>query len=346
VWHYKRSQTKNRQGRTLLRDALVVLSLALIAASFDVAAQDPGAANNIAQRLASLTDERNILTREVDQYEKTLAILQTDGTPPEQSANPAVRTLAAEQLRLKQRLIGITEREVSLLQEQITLARAEQVTGKAPAEEALESKAIEVKSPEYSLEQEAEDVDQLFSLLGEYYTDLQESAQILPSDDEVSKRAASQEDAVRLARIPYSVHKVRLTGNEGSTALAQISQRLNNPNIPESRRDIAPICSIKTRAYGSLIFSESRSLRPVGKNHYLARIRLQPGDTTLRVRNDRWDVHLPQNINAGDYLITLYSPPGAELELHVFPVIELLATEDAHVPAWLPEELDLNRPAG
>ena len=139
---------------------------------------------------------------------------------------------------------------------------------------------------------------------------------------------------------------MRLTGREGSTALAQISQRLSNPNIPESRRDIAPICSIKTRLFGQLIFSENRSLRPVGKNHYLSRIRLQPGDTTLLVRNDRWLIRLPQDVNARDYLITLYAPPGADSELHVFPVEELLTYEDAHIPAWLPAELEIRQPAG
>ena len=48
---------------------------------------------------------------------------------------------------------------------------------------------------------------------------------------------------------------------EGSTALASITERLTDPSIPESRRDIAPICTIKTLLFDTLVVSEIRSLR-------------------------------------------------------------------------------------
>ncbi|MEM1113014.1 MAG: hypothetical protein AAGI11_13975 [Pseudomonadota bacterium] len=319
------------------------LTLALLLALLlppPLAAQD-----ELVDRLAELTRERELLSLEVDQYEKTLAILAGDGTPPEQSANPAVRTLAAERQRLKERLVQVTEAELALLQEQIALAR-DAAESAAIATTPVESKPIDLHSRGYTLEQERENVGHLLDLLGEYYTDLQESAQTLPSAAELARREAAHADAQRLARIPYSVSKVRLTGQEGSLALAQISERLSDSNIPESRRDMAPICTIKTRLLGQLVTSESRSLRPVGKNHYLARVTLQAGDTTLHIRNRRWDIQLPQDMAAIDYLVTLYAPPAGDAELHIFPVSELLADSEAHIPAWLPPELELPRPAG
>ena len=119
-----------------------------------------------------------------------------------------------------------------------------------------------------------------------------------------------------------------------------------DPGVPESRRDIAPICSIRTHLFGSLVGSESRSLKPVGKNHYVAKIRLQPGDTTLTIQEHRWEVRVPQNLNASDFLITLYRPPGSAPELHVFAIDELLAEEQPHIPAWLPDELKIKPRAG
>jgi len=125
-----------------------------------------------------------------------------------------------------------------------------------------------------------------------------------------------------------------------------MSQRLSNKKIPESRRDIAPICGIKTRYFGSLIASENRSLKPVGKNQYVARIRLQPGDTTLSVQGNKWSIRLPQDIDAMDYLVTLFLPKFGKPELHVFSVADLLDEGAAYIPAWLPEELGIKTQAG
>ena len=308
----------------------------------------------VVRELQSLSQERDTLTRELEQYEKTISILQPEGTPAEQSSNPAVKTLVEETVAIRKRLIEVTEREVTLLQEHIIATRAAAAQPSAqPSEgvselaalpdegEAIESKPLQMHSATFNLQLEEENVARLHALLAEYYRELQEAALTMPSEEEVAKRDAAKLDAEKLARIPFSVDKVRLNGSEGSTALSLITQRLSDPNIPESRRDMAPICSIKTRLFGSLVASESRSLKPVGKHNYVARIRLQPGDTTLRIQGKRWEIRLPQDMNAGDYLVTLYHPPRAKPELHVFAIDDLLAVEDAHIPAWLPEEVKL-----
>lgn len=311
----------------------------------------------ITRKLQRLTDERLMLTAELDQFSKTLAILHTDGTPPEQSANPAVRTLAEKSVDLKQRLIAITEQEVTLLQQQIVAAKAkegkkENTAGRADAVASAETKpanAMESKplrSVDYTAEYEAENVERLHGLLENYYSELQESANILPTPEELAARESAQHEAHALEKIPFSVDKVQLTGSEGSTALAEISERLMDPRVPESRRDVAPICIIKTRLFDTLVGSENRSLKPVGKNHFIARVRLQPGDTTLSIQSNQWEIRLPQHDAARDFLITLYRPLGGSPELHVFAVDDLLASTKPHIPAWLPNELKLKTKSG
>jgi hypothetical protein len=366
----------NPLGRLLL-----VYSLLL---SGQVGAQAAEATRTLRQ----LTNERLMLTAELDQFQQTLEMVHTDGTPPEQSANSAVRTLAIGAVALKQQLIAVTEQEVTLLQQQIIAARAKaraeqdaaagndpdnnpddnshdtsygssgdqpgagtvalasaEAASTAPMH-AIEGKPLRASTVGNSLEMEAETVERLHKLLESYYTELQESSRILPTPEEIVLRELAQRDAETLNRIPFSVDKVRLSGSEGSTALAQISQRLVDPRIPESRRDMAPICSIKTRLLDTLVGVENRSLKPVGKNHYIVRVRLQPGETTISILSDNWEVHLPQHANAQDFLITLYRPVSGTPELHVFAVDELLAADNLHIPAWLPEELDIKTKAG
>ena len=315
-----------------------------------LSAQAGGQTAQQSQALQLLTAERQVLTIELAQYRKTLDILQTDGVPAQQSDDPAVKKLAQEVVNLKKRLITVTEQEVTLLQAQIAAAKVKAKAEAQPATAAVtDSAATEVGASnpvrahdiENSLVQDAENVQRLLKLLASYYTELQESARTLPTAEEVARRETAQRDAETQARIPFSVDKVRLNGAEGSTALTRITQRLMDPAIPESRRDIAPICIIKTRLFGSLVGSESRSLKPVGKNHYIARVRLQPGDTTLSIMERRWEVRLPQHVSASDFLVTLYRPPGDAPELHVFSVDELLAENKAHIPAWLPDELNI-----
>jgi len=324
---------------------------AALACALLVSLQASGQTTAISGELQSLTSERQMLTNELNQYQKTLDILQTDGTPPGQSSNPAVKKLAQEMVNIKQRLIAITEREVTLLQEQIIAAKTTAsnepaVNPEDAAPKAIESKPLRSHSSDHTLAQEAENVKRLHGLLAGYYTELQEAARTLPTAEEIARREAAQQDAEKLAKIPFSADKVRLNGSEGSTALTLITQRLMDSSIPESRRDIAPICVIKTRLYGSLVGSETRSLKPVGKNHFIARVRLQPGDTTLNILDYQWELRLPQNVSASDFLITLYRPPGGTPELHIFSVDDLLAEEQPHIPAWLPDDVKLQARAG
>lgn len=213
-------------------------------------------------------------------------------------------------------------------------------------QEGMESKPLRVHSVGHSIDHEAENVERLHALIEAYHRELQEAQRTVASEEEQAKRSEARTDAENLARIPFSADKVRLNGSEGSTALSQITLRLADNNIPESRRETAPICSIRTQLHGSLISSERRSLRPVGKNHYVARIRLQAGDTSLRIQEQRWDVRLPRNMSDSEFLITLYRAPGSESELHLFAIDDLLAEDAPHIPAWLPDDIQLTAKSG
>lgn len=295
----------------------------------------------IEKELQSIQEVRELLSEELAQYEKTLSLLVPAGSRAANSRNPAVKNIAAETTRVRQRLISITEREVTLIQKRIAAYKA------AATEDAANPATVGTQNiPVYSLDDEAEDVARLLRLLTKYYSALQESLRTEPTIEELANRDASQASASTLDETPFAADKVILSGAEGITALIQISQRLSDTNIPESRRDIAPICSIKTRFFGSLTASENRSLKPVGKNNYIARIRLQPGDTTVRVKSHKWTFQLPQDIAAQDYLVTLFLPRMGNPELHVFSVDDLLAQEAPYIPAWLPTEIELKPRAG
>ena len=307
---------------------------------------------SVAAELEALTLERETLARELAQYKKTLAVLHSDGSVPLESGNPAVRTLAQETVRINERIIAIAEREVALLEQQIVQAEGGPGSGAAPQQSAsppaaaMESKLVRTGVGDFSAEEEQRNVARLYQLLNSHYAEAREAAETQPTEEELAERQAAMRDAETLSKIPFNADKVRLSGAEGSMALSQITVRLSDPGLPESRRDIAPICSIKTRLFGSLIASETRGLTPVGKHHYLARIRLQPGNTMLRIQGEQWEVRLPQDINAGDYVLTYYSPPGSTPELHVFAVDDLLAESNPHLPPWLPDTVKLKPRAG
>lgn len=341
-------------GRLCVLHLMLVPAVILLSVGHLQAAEPQGTA---VTALDVLTEQRQTLTIELEQYEQTLALLNPDGQAPELSTNPAVRKLAHQAMLTKERLLAIAAEEVTLLQEQIhgrtDAARA--VAGAAgidddevliaservAAQTAIEGKPLRTIGPDYTRDKDTENVERLHVLLQDYFAQVQESANILPTDEEVLAREQSQRSVDTLAKIPYSADKVHLSGSEGSTALAHITRRLMNPAIPESRRDSAPICAIKTYLFDTLVASENRSLAPVGKNHYVARLRLQPGESTLNIQNERWEVSLPQQTMATDYLITFYKPPGRAAQLHLFAIDDLLALESPHIPAWLPKELDL-----
>lgn len=208
----------------------------------------------------------------------------------------------------------------------------------------VESKPLRETVPDYSVEAENTRVQRLQDLLRAYQSEQAEAVLTEPTAQEVADRQKANEDATRLARIPYNASKVRLSGEEGSLALAEITRRLSDPDIPESRRDNAPIGSFRTYLLGNLIAGEQRSLRPVGKHHFILKHRLQPGSTTVRISGDSWEVRIPDDSNSQEYLVTLYKPPGAKPQFHVFPIAELVAANNAHIPAWLPDEFQIQRP--
>jgi hypothetical protein len=354
--HARTVDLDSKSTATLPRAKLVVRRSAAMAAlicAMLFPQLSAGQTVEVERQLDILTQERKSLTRELDQYKKTLLLLPADNSNPEQSSNPAIRTLAREMVRLKNEIIAVTEQEVTLLQEQIAAAQVASTSSLQVSEAAVslgngEFESRPPRSPvrDYSVSREAENVARLLTLLSIHYTELQESSLILPTANELVLRDVAKREADTLAKIPFSADKIRLSGPEGSTSLANMTRRLTDNNIPESRRDIAVICSIKTRLYGALIASENRSLKPVGKNHYIAKIRLQPGDSTVRVGSHRWVIQLPQNINATDYIVTLYAPPSEPPEFHVFSVNDLLAVDKPHIPAWLPANIELKPSAG
>jgi hypothetical protein len=110
--------------------------------------------------LQSLAQERETLTRELEQYEKTISMLHPEGVPAEESSNPAVKTLVQETVAIRKRLIEVTEREVTLLQEHIIARRTGAATSQGQpdnpdipigSQEAMESKPLEIHSTTYSL---------------------------------------------------------------------------------------------------------------------------------------------------------------------------------------------------
>jgi hypothetical protein len=208
----------------------------------------------------------------------------------------------------------------------------------------VESKPLRDTVPDYTVDAEQAQVERLQSMLRAYHSEQAEAVLTDPTAEEVAQRLQAEQDAAHMARIPYNVDKVRLSGEEGSMALAEITRRLSNPAIPESRRDNAPICSFRTYLFGRLIAGEKRSLRAVGKHHFVLKQQLQPGNTTVRISGHSWEVRIPEDSHSQEYLITLYKPPGVKPQFHVFPVAELVATQNAHIPAWLPEELQIQRP--
>ena len=346
--------THHRSARTtLLRAAsqqlaVACLCLLTISAAWGI---------NRLDTLNTLTREREMLTSELEQYRKTLAMLHTDGTPPGTSTNPAVRTLTQEMIDIRTRLIRITEQEVTLLQEEILQSKSSIAANETSAASSTngdtsvtapiaEGKPLrmsyDIPNSAQNIAREIDEVERLRQLLTAYYVEQQEALEVMPNQQELARREAAASATAGTELIPFSADKLHLNGAEGSTVLTLFTQRLSDPAIPESRRDMAPICTFKTRLFGSLIASEKRSLRPVGKHHYVARVRIQPGDTTLQIRDNSWQLRLPGDASAQDFLITLYAPPGAQSELHLVSINDLIATKEAHIPAWLPSELALS----
>lgn len=283
-----------------------------------------------------LAAERELLHSELTQYAKTLAILKRRGAST--ATNTSISNIAMEVVRIKRRLIAITEQEVNILQQRIADSKARK---KRQEHYDLPGSS---RTHVYSIEEEERMVTQLLKLITKYYSDLETALALLPSDEEMEKFSAAKRDTEALAKIPYGPSKVRLTPAESNTALAEITERLTGEGVTLSRRDSAPICSIRTRLAGKIISSENRSLKPVGNKHYVARVRLQPGSTEFSIRGRKWKVKLPSDMSSKDYLITLYAPMMSKAEFHVISIEDLLSQEIPYVPAWLPDELNIIPP--
>ncbi len=346
---YVASVKKITLASTLLRLRLCVLGpLVLLCLSGSIWAQtnDLGEAMKVEESpidtsndpiMQVLAAEREVLHAELTQYAKTLAILQRRGSYA--PTNTSVSNIAMEVARIKRRLIAITEREVNILQERIANAKArekrEQHYG-LPGESRIYT---------YSMEEEERVVAQLLKLITKHYNDLETALALIPSSGEVKKLTPRQRDAQALAKIPFSASKVRLSPADSNTALAQISERLVGEGAKLSRRDSAPICTIRTRLVGRIIFSENRSLKPVGNKHYVARVRLQPGTTEFHIRGRKWKIKIPDDLSAEDYLLTLYAPMMSKAEFHVISIDALLSQKIPYIPAWLPDELNIAPPS-
>ena len=162
-------------------------------------------------------------------------------------------------------------------------------------------------------------------------------AGVQPASPETSKPRISADSAA------YNPDAVLLRGDEAMAALAHITRRLNDPRIPDSHRDTAPICSIETRLFDTLVDSKRRSLAPAGKYHYAATAKLQPGSTRLAVKSQQWQIELPDEADTQPYLITLHRPPGGTSTLHVIAVAELSQLAPEELPDWLPASIrDIN----
>lgn len=353
-------KTKTSQDRPLpqymLHRLFALLCLLILSAQMIAAHADTNPTP-----LETLTQQRQALLDELSQYEKTLELLHRDTTRPEQSKDPAVVKLVKEATRVKKQLVEIAAQEVTLLQQRMQaanearLADGDTIAGREDEEmiaqlaartDVLESKPRRSMNPQSSLDQDAQDVERLHLLLEDYFTQLQKTANAMHHAETAEERELTQAALARLQNVPFSADKVHLNGAEGSTALIHMTKRLMNPAINDSRRDDALICSIKTYLFDTLVSSEKRSLRAVGKHNFIARLTIQPGDSTLSIGGERWEVSLPEQTTATDYVLTFHRPPGRDAELHIFAVDELLAVENPHLPTWLPEEMELQPISG
>lgn len=307
----------------------LILGVALLTAP--VAAPAAG----IEDELAALTRKRESLGFELGQYQRTIEVLRA---APADSANEeaTITRLTAAVVDIKRRLIDITSAEVELLERQI--ARTADATDGPDPEDAAAGVG---PAAGRTLEQDRERVGRLLDLIASYYADLEELNRTLPDKAqlELRRRALASLDSALGSQA--LVAAVMLDGARGSEALAQITRRLNDPELAESRRAGTPICGVRTHMYGTLIASENHGLIPVGKRHYVDRLRLQPGDTTLRVNQRSWAASRPADSNPADFLLTLYLPLTGEPELHLIDIAALLDTPRAHIPEWLPTDLGL-----
>ena len=185
---------------------------------------------------------------------------------------------------------------------------------------------------------DAQSVERLKTILRRHYSD---SAARLPAsvatatDGDTGMGVA---DAGAATAAAINSGGAYLDTESAHALLNQFTRRLNDPRIPELTRDVAPICSVKTRLFDTLIDSQRLSLKPVGKHHYVGSLKLQPGQSTFSIKTQEWEIDIPADTKTRDHLITFYRFPGQKPQLHTFAVDELLASDNVRIPDWLPAD--------
>ena len=193
---------------------------------------------------------------------------------------------------------------------------------------------------------EAADVQRLHSLLAAYHGEMEAYDRTAPAADQGGADEPGRNSANNVATLPFSPGKIHLNGAEASAVLSRISMRLAEAEPEDARQDSAPEYSIETHLYGTLVGSDSRSLKAVGKNNFVGRARLLPGQTTVRILEHSWELTLPKDASAKDVLVTFYSPTEGEPELYIFAIDDLLAEKNPHIPHWLTDGLKITTRAG
>jgi hypothetical protein len=143
---------------------------------------------------------------------------------------------------------------------------------------------------------------------------------------------------------PFGPQKVLLRAADMQIAVDEIERRLNDARIDERRSDAPLICALQTRLGGSLVASTPYSMTHIGKHHFLTRIALAAGVSTLSAADQRWRIELPTDSGGSSFLLTLYAPPVGVWELHALPLAALEAERDSY-PAWLTARLADSTPA-
>ena len=288
---------------------LIVFNRSLATAGSAAFAQSGG--DRLAAELNALREQQQLLEREIEQYEKSIALLRGSGTEGD-DRSPALRALRDQLKRSRQDLMLLGEQEAVLLQQ---LSPANTAASAAAAAEDKD-------------DPNAEEVARLKSLLNRYYAVEALAAAQTESDTQQDLAQGSTEGG-------YPADKVRLSGPEGVSAIQDITARLEKEIMAGQRREVDIIFHIEVRREGELMSSSSHSLKSLGKSQFVTKVSLRGGTARVTVRKDTWTVELSGD-DASDYLITLNKPRSGTPELHFIPVEELKATHWTELPPWLP----------
>ena len=258
------------------------------------------AQGSVAEQLTAVRADKSRLEREVAQYRASMDLLRANGAGGVDS--PALQALAEELGRTRARLRTLNERE-----RELTAELGSSAGTAAPASAELR------------------EVSRLTSLLQGYYSEAESSSTADGADHIATEQLLAQTD--------LDSDKVLLSGTEGIAAINLISERLSTVSASTASRQRNIVFNVEIRRAGELVSKTNHSLRPVGQSQYVARVSLGGGDARISVRSDQWRVQLE---DAGDYLLTLYTPAPGEAQLYVIPVDALRATRWNDTPNWLP----------